>query len=135
MRQVFAWAAAFLLAAGLCGCTSRQGHERYLPSEDKARQALQAALEAWKSGKPPGRVETGAPPAVQAVDSRWQSGQKLAAYEILKEEPGDGPKVFAVKLTLQKPAGSTQVVRYVVVGADPLWVYREDDYKKRGSEM
>jgi hypothetical protein len=46
-------------------------------------------------------------------------------------EPAQGPKVFSVRLTMQKPAGEL-VVRYYVVGKSPLWVYREDDYKKLG---
>jgi hypothetical protein len=29
---------------------------------------------------------------------------------------------------MKKPAGA-KTVRYYVVGVEPLWVYREDDYK------
>ena len=124
-RRAAALAGALLMLGGL-GCQDRS-YSKYVPAEEKARQALEAALGAWKSGKKFGPVE-GASPAVQVVESRWQSGQKLRSFEVLGEEPGDGPKVFSVRLTLQGQA-KQQVVRYVVLGKDPLWVYREDDYK------
>jgi hypothetical protein len=100
-----------------------------VPPDDKARQALEAALAAWQNGQAPGKVEAG-PVPIQVVDSRWRAGQKLRGFEILKEEPGEGPKVYSVRLTLTKPAG-VQTVRYLVVGKVPLWVYREDDYRKQ----
>ena len=40
----------------------------------------------------------------------------------------DGQTFYSVKLTLKSPPRE-QVVRYVVVGRDPLWVYSEDDLK------
>lgn len=117
-----------LLACSL-GCAGKKGsYDQYLPSEQTARQALATALEAWKNGGPAGKIDT-ASPSIQAVDFQWQAGHKLSSYEILGEEPSDGPKVFSVRLRMQKPA-SEKVVRYFVVGKKPLWVYREDDYKK-----
>jgi hypothetical protein len=113
----------FLVCAG---CSNRS-YNQYIPSDDKARQALESALNAWQDGKKPGPVE-GASQPIQAVDSRWQAGQQLRSYEILNEEKSEGPRVFSVRLTLQRPAAQ-QTVRYLVVGKDPLWVYREDDYK------
>ena len=110
----------------LAGCRS-WGTERYVPSEAASRQALEAALTAWQNGQPPGEVASG-PPAVRVVDSKWVAGQKISKFQILDEEPGQGPTFFSVRLTA-KGTGKAQVVRYVVVGRDPLWVYREDDYK------
>lgn len=114
-----------LLAAA--GCGSDRSYSRYIPPEQTSRQALEAALTAWQNGKPPGQV-AGGPPAVEAVDSCWKAGQKLSKFQIVGEEPGDGPTFFKVRLTLKGQA-KEQVVRYVVVGRDPLWVYREDDFK------
>jgi hypothetical protein len=111
----------------VCAGCSNRGYNQYIPSDDSARQALEASLNAWQDGKKPGPIE-GAPQPVQAVDSRWQAGQVLKSYEILNEEKSEGPRVFSVRLTLQKPAAQ-QTVRYIVLGKDPLWVYREDDYK------
>jgi hypothetical protein len=115
----------FLVLAAGCG---GKGYERYVPSQKSARAALETALTAWQNGQPPGRIESGSP-AIQATDSQWKAGKKLASYEIVDEEPGDGPVWFSVRLKLQN-AKKEQVVRYVVVGKDPLWVYREDDYKQ-----
>jgi hypothetical protein len=119
-----------LLAAwslALAGC-SREGRraEDFTPPADKARQALEAALNRWKGGQPPGRV-SGTSPAVEVVDSRWKSGQKLKDFEIIGEEPGGEPRFFKVRLT--PPTGPAQEVRYAVIGIDPLWVYREEDFK------
>ena len=119
------WCGLVLLAGAGCGA---RDYSKYVPPDDKARQALEAALAAWQNGQAPGKVEAG-PVPIQVVDSRWRAGQKLRGFEILKEEPGEGPKVYSVRLTLTKPAG-VQTVRYLVVGKVPLWVYREDDYKK-----
>jgi hypothetical protein len=116
-----------LLAAACAGCADKS-YSKYVPSEDKARQALEAALSAWRDGKKPGAIE-GAPVAVQAVDSRWQRGEKIAGFEILNEEANEGPRLFSVRLTLQRPAGKQVTVRYYIVGKEPLWIYREDDYK------
>jgi hypothetical protein len=130
IRQVssFTQLLAGVFFLGICvGCTGK-GHEKYIPSEDKARQALEAALNAWRDGKKPGAVE-GAPMPVQVVDSEWQKGKHLRSYEIVGEEASEGPRVFSVKLTLQPPAGQEATIRYYVVGKDPLWVYRESDYK------
>ena len=109
----------------LAGCS--RGTERYIPSEQASRQALEAALTAWQNGRPPGEV-AGGPPAVRVVDSKWLAGQKISTFEILGEDSKQGPTFFSVRLT-PRGAGQEQVVRYVVVGRDPLWVYREDDYK------
>jgi hypothetical protein len=130
IRQVYALAQLLAWGVFLCvcaGCTGR-GTAKYIPSEDKARQALEAALNAWRDGKKPGSV-AGAPMPVQVVDSEWQSGKKLQSYEIVGEEPNEGPRLFSVRLTLQQPSGQQATTRYYVVGKDPLWVYREADYK------
>jgi hypothetical protein len=113
--------------SGLVGC-SREGKktEDFIPPADKARQALEAALNHWKSGQQPGKVPN-TTPTVEVLDSKWKGGQKLKDYEILGEEPGAEPRFFKVRLTLA--TGAPQEVRYAVVGIDPLWVYREEDYK------
>jgi hypothetical protein len=113
--------------ATMWGC-SRHGTKTqdFTPPGDKARQALEAALNHWQSGNPHGSVP-GTTPTVEVMDVKWRSGQKLKSYEILGEEPGTEPRFFKVRLT---PAQGPQVdVRYAVVGIDPLWVYREEDFK------
>lgn len=110
------------------GCGASQDHGKFIPKEADARAALQAALDSWQQGQKPGTITVGST-TIEVVDAKWRAGQKLARYEIVTEEPGDGPRWFSVKLSLQKPVAEL-VVRYVVVGNAPLWVYREEDYKK-----
>jgi hypothetical protein len=114
-----------LVALGCLGCGG--GYEKYIPPEAASRKALETALDAWQSGKSPGVVASGSP-SVAAVDTRWSAGQKLTSYQIVSEESVDGQKFYSVKLSLKNPARE-EVVRYVVVGRDPLWVYSEDDLK------
>src|SRR5262249_16793853 len=73
---LFRSAAAALLAAGLllaAGCSrGPKKDEDFPPPHDKAKQALEAALNHWQGGHPPGGVP-GATPAVEVVDSAWKS--------------------------------------------------------------
>jgi hypothetical protein len=116
----------WLLIALLPGCGL--SHKDYIPTKEKARKTLETALTAWQSGQPPGKIGS-ASPSVQVVDSGWKAGQKLSEFTILEEEPGDGPRWFSVRLRLENLKGEL-VVRYVVLGRDPIWVYREEDYKR-----
>lgn len=113
----------------LAGCSKGSRVEDFTPPANNARQALESALNNWQAGNPPGQVP-GTKPPVEAVDSKWKAGQKLTGFEVLGEEPaaGNGPRFFKVRLTPTK--GKPQEVRYAVFGIEPLWVYREDDYKQ-----
>ena len=71
-----------------------------------------------------------ATPPVQVADSAWQAGHQVESFEIGDEQDdGDGTKQFVVTLKMKKPPGD-QSVRYFVHGRDPVWVYREEDYKR-----
>ncbi len=128
MRRRFVgwWVLAAGAAVALAGCPGG-GTEKFVPSEGAARQALETALDAWKGGQAkPGKLSVGGV-AVNVVDATWESGQKLTAYQIVSEEPGEGPRWFSVKLSLPK---GDRTVKYAVVGKDPIWVYDEAGYKK-----
>ena len=117
-----AWSAA--LAPG-CGGSSRA----YTPSATSARQALDSALSAWQKGTKPESLASASPP-VHPVDFQWQAGQGLEAYQILAEEPGEGSQCkFSVSLKLKKTPAALKT-RYIVVGREPLWVYREEDFTR-----
>ena len=125
-RFLGAGLAALFPFLGLAGCGS--GHAKYTPTAHEARSSLEASLTAWRDGKPSGEIE--ATPPVRMVDSDWQGGQQIESFQIGDEEDtGDGTKQFTVKLTMKK-AKNQQEVRYVVHGRDPVWVYREADYKR-----
>jgi len=111
-----------------------------IPQSEVARQALVRALEGWQQGLPAGETLAGAP-EVQAFDFQWQGGQQLLAFEIRNELPADGPKQFAVLLTLggaapganKKPGAGLpgqQSASYFVLGSDPVFVYRDRDFEQ-----
>jgi hypothetical protein len=123
--------AAALALAGLlawcAGCSKSRSINQYFPPEQAARKALETALTAWQNGEPMGRFP--GTPSVQVQDVHWQRGQRLQSFEILNAEAGSGPRVFSVRLNMKEPAAE-EVVRYYVVGKEPLWVYRQEDYDK-----
>ena len=123
-RRVFL--AALVLATTLSGCGG-SGTDRYIPNTSAARDAVQTALTTWKAGTPHGPI-TSSKPAINVFDARWQAGKKLASFEILEEIPGQEQPQFMVKLTVQGQKEET--ITYLVVGIDPLLVFRDADYKK-----
>jgi hypothetical protein len=111
----------------LTGCDGT-GHARFTPTQEEARSSLEAALTAWRDGRPFGPIE--ATPPVRVADSLWQGGRTIEAFQIGEEQANeDGTKRFPVKLTM-KPTKAVQDVRYVVYGRDPVWVFSEADYQR-----
>jgi hypothetical protein len=101
---------------------------RFTPSEEAANFALEAALRSWQLGNPPGRIVGLDSPEVILVDTCRHPGQTMERFAILGEAAGDGPRCFAVHVSLRTPA-EEQRLRFVVYGVDPLWVYRYEDYE------
>jgi len=102
-----------------------QRYEDFIPAEDSARRALEAHLAAWQRGESVQPVANTSP-AVMGADGLQAAGKKLEAYTILGPVAADAPRCFAVRLTV---AGEERRERYVVIGLDPLWVMRYDDYE------
>ena len=125
MRPTFVFVCVLAAAPG-CGGSSRA----YAPDAGAARAAVVAALDAWKKGEKPGALASAAPP-VNVSDFQWQAGLALADYEVAEDAPaGDDASVrFAVNLTLKNAKRPTRA-EYVVVGRDPVWVYRAEDYTR-----
>lgn len=116
----------FIGAIGAAGCRARSDKE-YVPDETVARGALAAALDAWKAGGSPDKIEA-AGRAVQAQDPNWQAGRQLAGYDIVGPATGAEPhRSFKVQLDL--PEGRQEVV-YVIVGKDPIWVFNEVSFRQ-----
>lgn len=131
LRKIRLWLISRIAVAPislvLMGCGGT-GHSQFTPTRDEARSSLEAALTAWRDGKPYGPIAS--IPPVNVADSAWQAGRKIESFQIGDEEdPHDGTKQFPVKLTLTKDK-STLEVRYVVNGRDPAWVFSETDYKR-----
>jgi hypothetical protein len=118
-----------LLAICANGCGSgKAGIERYVPSETTARRALDAVLTAWKAGETAGPIRLADPPLnLEVDDAHRRPNQQLVDFEILGEVAAEGPRSFAVRLFLDSPREELQV-RYYLVGIDPLWVMRQEDY-------
>lgn len=116
-----------LLVAVCVGCGPAQRNEDFVPPEDAARSALDASLKQWAAGDV-GQTVPGATPAVMISDGLRTPGRTLTKYAILGPVPADAPRCFAVNLTLGNPTAELRD-RYVVVGIDPVWVIRYDDYE------
>jgi hypothetical protein len=64
---------------------------------------------------------------VHVTDSTRVKQRPLLAWEILGRVPGNAPGCYAVRLQLDQPREERRE-RYVVIGIDPLWVFRHEDY-------
>jgi hypothetical protein len=116
---------ALVLAAG---CSSaQQGTERFVPSDGDARRHLEVALAAWRDGRPTAPVPDSSP-AVHLVDTHRKAGQRLTAFTVLGPVAGDFARCYAVRLALDAPAEELRV-RFVVIGLDPVWVMRHEDFQ------
>jgi hypothetical protein len=117
------------IAVVLClsGCAEVDRKPRFIPSVSVAESAVKAGMEAWLRSEPAGIVAGTNAPVIHVIDSHRKPGQTLNSYEILGEVPGNAPRCFAVKAQLGEPAKEERL-RYIVVGIDPLWVFRQEDY-------
>jgi len=121
-----AWAMSILASLGTCaGCAGRT-EEDYIPAPVSARKAVEAAMDAWRRGETPGRIP--GTPAIQVGDAHRRPGQILVSYEVLGEVPSSDGRTFAVRVKLDNPPAEEKV-NFLVIGIDPLWVFREEDYK------
>lgn len=120
------WSIVLAIAAG-CGGRSDSGHARFIPGDESARQALTAALAAWQNGQAPGTLGD-SPVPVEVIDTERRRGQRLTGFSILGEVAGIGPRCFLVRLALDSPREDRRV-RFVVLGQNPLWVMRFEDYE------
>jgi hypothetical protein len=120
-----------LIAPFATGCAKKAEVKDYIPAQEAAKQALTAALDAWKAGKAPDQIGA-SNPAVVVQDIQWRDGQKLTAYEIVGPAAAAGGddqnQRFTVKLTLGN--GAPTETTYVVVGKDPIWVFSAESYQK-----
>jgi hypothetical protein len=115
---------ALVLSLFVAGCRSNT-NESFTPPEVLARKALVDALEQWKAGQPIAAID--GEPVIQIADTHRKSGQALQSYEVQGEVPMDYGRCFQVKVQFSNPAVEEKI-QYVVVGKNPIWVYRKEDY-------
>jgi hypothetical protein len=120
MLRFLAILGAWAVPLGVVGC----GDSGPAPTAEAAQQALESALDAWKAGKRPADL---AP--IQVVDGVWSAGKVLTGYSILGEEQGEGHSTFQVRLAIKDQPGEA-TVRYMVMGLDPMFVYRDEDFQR-----
>jgi hypothetical protein len=116
------------VAACVAGCGKSSDAGRFVPRKDVALQALNLSLDAWQRGSDDSALALDDGVAVEVVDQHRRVGQTLQKFTIIGEVAGDGGRWFEVELHLAEPEHREQV-RYVVVGVDPLWVFRRIDYE------
>ncbi len=120
------WTATVLFGAP--GCAERVNpDDPMLPDVLTAKKAIEATMVAWKAGRPTGNIEEGSP-RIQVADSFRVPGQMLERHEILGETKSEKSRDMTVKVIFSNPA-ETQIIRYRVIGIDPVLVIREEDYQ------
>jgi len=120
-------AACLVIMVFCCGCPRAPDANRYVPAAELARGALQAVLSDWQAGRPVGPIDR-LKVKVESIDNQRKPGQKLSGFEILGEVTQPGVRCFAVRLDFQNGTEPSKV-RYVVLGIDPLFVYRQEDFE------
>lgn len=125
VRPLALGACVAVLALTTPGCGDKT--RSYTPSVPVAEAAVRQALDAWKAGESAGTV-AGTTPLVQVVDAGRTAGQTLRSYRLLGETRGPSGRTFAVELELANPEERVKT-QYIVVGIDPLWVFRQEDYE------
>lgn len=120
--------ALVVFTIGVGGCQpAPAGFERFIPAPGPAREALVAVLDAWTAGRP-SEEGVGLRSDVHVVDKQRKAAQRLIRYEVLGEVTVDKARGFAVRLSMENP-DETPVVRFLVVGESPLWVWRQEDFE------
>jgi hypothetical protein len=106
-----AWA---LLALAITGCQ----RSSLPPAVDtkQAGEALRAALETWKEGKPAAALKERSPP-VDFRDTHWEQGERLKDFAVQQVETSGQSARFTVKLVLTSEAGQARE-RVVIYNAD-----------------
>ena len=116
--------AALVLSIG-CQSQPTPTVESYIPDEDVAQRALVAVLDAWQADRDLNKLDDGT--ALLLVDARRRVGDRLGSYRIVGPQPWDRGRRFVVELTLQNEE-TPQKVRFVILGKDPLMVFRQEDF-------
>ncbi len=67
-------------------------------------------------------------PGVQFVDQRRKPNQRLMSFLVLGQTDIENARQFTVRLNLEGE-DLPQLVKYNILGRDPVWVFRLDDYE------
>jgi hypothetical protein len=129
-RRLTTWACGAAMLASIAGCERGSGEAAtpaFVPSWEEAQQALESALSTWRDAPSPLPASFGIR-AVQYVDKRRKPDQRLLSFQVLGQTDIENIRQFTVRLTLEGE-DSPQLVKYNIVGRDPVWVFRLEDYE------
>jgi hypothetical protein len=118
------------LVASTLGCERQSGETatpRYMPSWDEARQSLESVLSTWRDAPSPLPTSFDTR-AVRFVHKRQKTNQRLQTFQILGQTDIENARQFTVRLNLEGEE-SPQLVKYNIVGRDPVWIFRLEDYE------
>jgi hypothetical protein len=120
-------AAALVVPTGCGPWHQSDPPPRFLPDWDEAQRSLEAALFAWRDAPspPPESLDS---PSVKFVDKQRRPEDRLTAFQILGRSDVENARQFTVRLTFDRGT-SPQLVRYNVLGRNPVWVFRLEDYE------
>jgi hypothetical protein len=121
---------ALVLFATITGCERGDGEPptpAFVPSWVEARQALESGLSAWRDRPSPVPASFDIP-GVQFVDKTSTLGRRLLSFQVLGQTEVKFARRFTVRLNLEGEE-SPELVKYHVVGRNPVWVFRLDDYE------
>ena len=119
---------AALLPALAFGCA--RGPAFSQADIDRARQALEACLDAWKHGEKPESLRA-RPEPIEFAEEWPRAGYKLLDFQVLGTEHTDAETMrFTVALTVQDRRGKREDrrVTYAVALANPIAVGRDPFY-------
>src|SRR5262249_40207646 len=119
---------AVLMAAFCSGCSNDSRAHAVDPP--RAREALNTALDHWKSGAPPRSLQSSATPMI-VQDFDWAAGVSLLDYQVVGDgKPYDANLSVPVKLVLSGPGNDKARVAeknvWYLVGTSPaVTVFRD----------
>lgn len=128
-RLPLCWLLSAAVFGAGCEKTPRGPADLNAPGLEASKAALTASLEAWKGNRRESGVMIGSNPSIGVVDST-RLERPLLDYEVVGPlMVAEKARPFAVRLVLDSPR-ETVSARYLVLGRDPLWVFREEDFER-----
>jgi hypothetical protein len=129
-RRLTGWACCAALITSIAACERGDGEAAtpaFVPSWAEARQGLESALSTWRDALSPSRALLDIR-GVQFVDKQRKPDQRLLSFQILGQADSESARQFTVRLNLEGDE-SPQLVKYNVLGRQPVWIFRLEDYE------
>jgi hypothetical protein len=121
------WAVLVVCTPGCDRLGGEAATPGFVPSWPEARQALESSLSTWRDTPSPLPASFHVP-AVQFVDQQRNPNQRLLSFQILAQTEIENARQFTVRLNLEGEE-SPQLVKYNVLGREPVWVFRLENYE------